>query len=279
MQKTKFALSIVSAAALLTLAACGGGGGDSAPAAQQPATPTPPAPTVTVQGSAQAVAADPLAVVFVPHTETSTKSSPQTISHAGFPAQFQKATAEGAYTQVGIDANSLIAFTSGKAVDVTGNGDFAIGRWTDGASNFGSVSINQGDHYAVGKPLKLIQDLTLQPDLSIGPKLHCNALASTSPTAVSGNFAPGKLNAASATIDMGGPFLQTFTLDVAVGSDSHATATVTSTILNGVTQSNGVLQHVQTLGTSQTKPLLAIGFAMPTPTSGDVTGVVVLQCQ
>jgi hypothetical protein len=54
---------------------------------------------------------------------------------------------------------------------------------------------------------------------------------------------------------------------------------IVGTVLNGVTQSNGVLHHVQTLGTSQSQPLLAIGYAMPTPSSGDVTGVVILKCQ
>ncbi|AZG17323.1 hypothetical protein [Cupriavidus pauculus] len=280
MQKTKLALSTLSAAAVLALAACGGGGGDggsSTPA--QPSNPTPPAPAITVQGNATAVQADPLAVVFVPHTETSTRPVLQSISHAAFPTALQKATAEGAYTQVGIDANSLITLAGGKVVDVSGNGDYAIGRWTDGSSSIGSVSTNQGDHYAVGRPLKLLPDTTLQPDLSIGPKLTCTAIGSTSPTAVSGNFAPGKLNAATAKISLAGPTLQSFTLDVAIGSDSHATATVTGTILNGVFNSNGVLHHVQTLGTSQTQPYLAIGYAMPTPSSGDVTGVVVLKCQ
>ncbi|MWL91432.1 hypothetical protein [Cupriavidus sp. SW-Y-13] len=279
MQKTKLALSTISAAALLALAACGGGGGDSGGSTQQPSTPTPPAPVVTVQGGATAVAGDPLAVVFVPHTETSTRPVLQSISHAAFPSALQKATAEGAYTQVGIDANSLITLTGGKIVDVSGNGDYAIGRWTDGTSSLGNVSVNQGDHYAIGRPLKLVQDLTLQPDLSIGPKLHCSSIASTAPTAISGNFAPGKLNSATAVISMGGPTLDTFTLNLAIGADSNATATVSGTILNGLFQSNGVLHHVQTLGTSQASPYLVIGYTMPTPSSGDASGVVVLKCQ
>lgn len=278
MQKTKLALSTISAAALLALAACGGGGGgDSSAAPEQPSTP--PAPAITVSGSASAVAGDPLAVVFVPHTETSTRPVLQSISHSAFPTQFQKATSEGAYTQLGIDGNSVISLASGKVVEVSGNGEYAVGRWTDGSSGLGNVSVNQGEHYAVGKPLKLVQDLTLQPDLSIGPKRSCIAVANTAPTAVNGNFAPGKLNSATAVVDMGGPFLQSIALDLAVGADAHATATVGSTILYGITQSNGVLQHVQIFGTSQTNFYLAFGYAMPTPSSGDVTGVVVLKCQ
>ncbi|WP_155888390.1 hypothetical protein [Cupriavidus sp. WS] len=94
MQFLRFTLSTISAATLLALAACGGGAGD-APAASAPATTTPPpAPAITVQGTAPAVTADPLAVVFVPQTETSTRSTQQSIASNAFPAQFQKATAE-----------------------------------------------------------------------------------------------------------------------------------------------------------------------------------------
>jgi len=276
---TKFAFSAVAAAAVLALAACGGGGGD-APAASAPATTTPPpAPAITVQGTAPAVTADPLAVVFVPQNETSTRTTQQSIAWSSFPANLQKASAEGAYTTLGIDTNSLITLSSGKIVDVAGNGEFAIGRWTDGSSNLlGSISSNQGAHYAVGKPLTLIADRTLQPDLSIGPKLTCSNIAATSPTAVSGNFAPGKLNSATATISLSGPTLDSFSLDVGIGSDAHATAAVPFTILSGVTISNGVAQHIQVLGSSQNSPYLAIGYAFTTPSSGDVSGVVVLKC-
>ncbi|GAB7540725.1 hypothetical protein [Cupriavidus sp. 8B] len=271
--KIKLTLSAISVASLLALAACGGGGdggGSSTPAA---VTPAPPPPTIVVQGSAPTVTADPMAVVFVPQTETSTKSVLQSIASNAFPGSLQKATAEGGYKQIGIDANSLISLTTGKIVDVAGNGDFAIGRWTDGSSSIGNFSVNQGAHYAVGKPL------ALQRVPGPTATLSCTLLANTSPTAVSGNFGPGKVNAATATIDLNGPALQVLNLDIAIGSDTHATAKVTGTTVNGVLQASGVLHHVQVMGTSQAKPLLAIGYAMPTPSSGDVTGVVVLQCQ
>ncbi|QUN31807.1 hypothetical protein KB879_36355 (plasmid) [Cupriavidus sp. KK10] len=266
-------LSAVSLASLLALAACGGGGGGDETPAGTPATTPPPTPTISVQGSALTVAADPLAVVFVPQTETSTRSVLQSIASNAFPAQYQKAPNAGAYTQLGIDANSLITLNGGKVADVAGNGDFAIGRWTDGSSSIGSISANQGAHYAVGKPL------VIQRVLGPNQTLSCTLLANTSPTAVPGNFAPGKVNSASAVIDLNGPGLTTISLDVAIGSDSHATTTVSGTTLNGVSQSSGVLHHVQTMGSSQSAPLLAFGYAMPTPSSGDVTGVVVLKCQ
>ncbi|WP_244789457.1 hypothetical protein [Cupriavidus pauculus] len=275
MQKTKIALSTISAAALLALAACGGGGGDSAPAT--PPQPTnPPAPAITVSGSASAVAGDPLAVIFVPQTEKSTQPVPQSIAHAAFPSQFQKSTNEGAYTQIGIDANSLISLTAGKVVDVAGNGDYAIGRWTDGTTSFGSINVNQGAHYAIGKPLALAPDLTVgAPDV----KVSCSVVANTAPTAVSGNFAVGKLNSASATVDLTFVTLDSLNLDIAIGSDAHATASATLTALTGVLQSQGFLRHMQVFGTDPKKPYLAVGYAMPTPSSGDVTGVVVLKCQ
>ncbi len=87
-----------------------------------------------------------------------------------------------AYTQFGVDANSLVKLDSGKVVDVAGNGDFAIGRWTDGSSSVGSTNSNQGTPYVVGKPLKVLQVL------GIGQIRNCTLLASTRPTAVSGNF-------------------------------------------------------------------------------------------
>ena len=275
--KIKLTLSAISVASLLALAACGGGGdggGSSTPAAVTPApTPAPPPPTIVVQGSAPTVTADPMAVVFVPQTETSTKPVLQTIASNAFPGSLQKATAEGGYKQIGIDANSLISMTTGKIVDVAGNGDFAIGRWTDGSSSIGSFNVNQGAHYAVGKPIALIR--TPGPTAT----LTCGLIANTSPTAVSGNFAVGKVNSASAQINLNGPGIDSFKIDVTIGSDAHATATVTGTTISGVSQSSGVLHHVQVMGVSQAKPLLAVGYAMPTPSSGDVTGVVVLQCQ
>ncbi len=195
MKKTlKLGLSAIPLASLLALAACGGGGGGDETPAGTPATTPPPTPSITVQGSAQTVVADPLAVVFVPQTETSTRPVLQSIASNVFPAQYQKAPNAGAYTQLGIDANSLITLNGGKVADVAGNGDFAIGRWTDGSSSIGSISANQGAHYAVGKPLKLIADLNPSTPET---KVACTLAASTSPTAVVGNFAPGKLNSAT----------------------------------------------------------------------------------
>ncbi|MFC4524758.1 hypothetical protein [Cupriavidus pinatubonensis] len=274
MKNSKFALAALATTTTVALAACGGGGGDETPTNGTPSTtPTPPAPTISVQGTAPAVNSDPLAVIFVPQTETSTKSVLQSIASNAFPAQFQKTTSEGAFTQLGIDANSLISLTSGKVADVAGNGEFAIGRWTDGSSSIGSFNANQGAHYAIGKPLKLV------PDLTPGAEKACSLIASTAPTAISGNFAPGKVNGATAVIAMVGPTLKSFNLDISIGSDTHATATASLTALDGVLQSQGFLRHIQTMGSDATKPLLAIGYAMQGSMSGDVTGVAILRCQ
>jgi len=279
MQKTKFALSVVSAAALLTLAACGGGGGDSAPAAQQPSTPTPPAPAVTVQGSAPAVAADPLALIFVPQDAVSRGVSSHAYVTSAVAASAQTKTTAGAYTTLGANSSVNVVLTSGTVTDLAGNGSFALGRWTNGATSQGNVSVNQGSHYVVGAPLTVTPDLTVgAPDV----KASCTVIAATQPTAVSGNFPVGKLNSATATVGLTFASLDSFALDVAIGSDTHATASLTNAPLKGVSLGTASVPGtylIQTLGTDAKKPLLAVGYTIPTPSSGDVSGVVVLSCQ
>lgn len=272
MQKTKIALSTISAAALLALAACGGGGGgDSAPAApQQPVNP--PAPAITVSGSASAVAADPLAFVFVPTDATSNGLAARAGTTASAPASLQATTSEGAYKTIAGNAASTISFSAGTIADVAGNGQFSIGRWTNGSSTVGSISVNQGAHYVVGRPLALTR--------VAGPSAtrNCALNSATAPTAVSGNFAPGKLSSVAATINLNGPLIDTLAIDLTIGSD-HVVKTFTGAGITGVNLSaTGTLQ-AETLGTDEAAPFLAIGYTVATPSSGDVAGVVVLKCQ
>ena len=263
------------AAAALTLSACGGGGdggSSSSPAAATPAPSPAPAPTITVSGSATPVSGDPLAVIYVPTDATSHGLS----SHAGVtataPASLQVATDNGGYKALGGNVASAVSLTSGSVSDVAGNGAYAIGRWTNGTSSLGNISVNQGAHYVVGVPL------TVQRVLGPGQTLACSLISSTQPTAVSGNFAPGKVNSASAVIDLNGPLVQSINLDVSIGSDTHATATFTGGPITGAAPSATGTFQIETLGTNQTKPLLGIGYTIPSPSSGDVSGVVVLQC-
>ncbi|WP_082926268.1 hypothetical protein [Cupriavidus sp. D384] len=272
MQKTKFALSIVSAAALLTLAACGGGGGDSAPATQQPATPTPPAPTITVNGSATAVSADPLAFVFVPVDATSNGLSARAGATATAPASLQATTAEGAYKTIAGNAASAISLTSGTIADVTGSGQFSIGRWTNGATSVGSINANQGAHYVVGRPIAL--------NRVAGPTatLTCSLQSATLPTAVSGNFPAGKLNSATAVINLNGPLVDTLSLDISIGSD-RVVKTFSGAGVTGVNLSASGTLLAETLGSDQAKPYLAIGYTVASQSSGDVSGAIVFACQ
>lgn len=272
MKNSKIALSVLAIAVAASLAACGGGGdggSSTAPAAVAPA----PAPVITVQGTASAVSADPLAIVYVPTDASSHGLS----SHAGVtataPASLQVTTPEGAYKGLGGNQASFVSLTSGTIADVAGNGNYAIGRWTNGATSQGNISVNQGAHYVVGKPLALPR--------TPGPtaNLVCSLLTSTSPTAVSGNFPNGKVNNATAQISLGGPGIDTLTIDVAIGSDTHATATATGAPITGVSLSAAGTFQIETLGTDVTKPLLAVGYTITSPSSGDVSGVVVLQCQ
>lgn len=270
MQNSKIALSVLAIAVAASLAACGGGGdgaSSTAPAA------VAPAPVITAQGTAPAITADPVAIVYVPTDASSHGLS----SHAGVtataPASLQATTPEGAYKALGGNQASLVSLTSGTIADVAGNGNYAIGRWTNGTTSQGNISVNQGAHYVVGKPLALPR--------TPGPtaNLVCSLLTSTSPTAVSGNFPSGKVNNATAQISLGGPGIDTLTIDVAIGSDTHATATATGAPITGVSLSAAGTFQIETLGTDVTKPLLAVGYTITSPSSGDVSGVVVLQCQ
>lgn len=271
MQDTKFALNVLTTAMALALAACGGGGGGDDAASPTPA-PTP-APAFTVQGSALAVNADPLAIIFVPTDATSSGLSPRAGTTASAPATLQTTTPEGAYKVLAGNQATITTLASGTIAEVKGNGAYAIGRWTNGTSNTGNISVNQGAHYAVGKP----NALTRTP----GPasKLNCSLVASTNPTAVSGNFAPGKVNTAVAVIDLNGPLLDTFTIDAEIGADANITRTISGAPVTGVSLSANGAYQIETMGSDQARPLLAVGYTIPTPSSGDVTGVVVLQCQ
>lgn len=272
MQKTKLILSTISAASLLALAACGGGGGD-APAAQQPGNTTPPpAPTVTVQGSAPAVSADPVAFVYVPVDATSSGLSSRAGATANAPASLQVTTSEGAYKTIAGNAASSISLSAGTIAEVGGNGQFSIGRWTNGATTVGSINANQGAHYVVGKPLSLAS--------VPGPssKLSCSLTAATAPTAVSGNYAPGKVNSASAVINLNGPSIESLSLDLAIGSD-HVTKAFAGAGVVGVNLSATGTLLAETLGSDQAKPYLAVGYTVSSQSSGDVSGTLVFSCQ
>lgn len=272
--KNKLLLSVIATASSLALSACGGGGGGDGGSSTPAATPTPaPAPVITVQGTAPAVTADPVALIYVPQDAVSRGASPHAFVTASVPASAQTTTSTGAYTTLGANSSVNVSLTTGTVADVAGNGSYAIGRWTNGTTSQGNVSVNQGGHYVVGTPL------ALQPIVGTITTRACSPIANTAPTAVSGNFAPGKLNSASATLDMNGPGLQSFSIDVGIGADTHATASATGAPYRGVSLSAAGTFQIETLGTDATKPLLAVGYTIPSPSSGDVTGVVVLQCQ
>jgi len=277
MKNSKIALSVLAIAAAASLTACGGGGdggSSTAPAALAPAPA--PAPVITAQGTAPAITADPLAIVYVPTDATSRGLSPHAGITATAAASLQVTTPEGAYKGLGGNQASFVSLTSGTIADVKGDGNYSIGRWTNGATSLGNISINQGAHYAVGKPLTIAPNLTVgAPDV----KVNCTTIASTLPTAVSGNYPVGKLNSATATVDLTFASLNTFSLDVSIGSDAHATGTISNGPLKGLSLSAAGTFQIETLGTDATKPLLAVGYTIPSPSSGDVSGVVVLQCQ
>ncbi|GJG97747.1 hypothetical protein [Cupriavidus pauculus] len=264
-KKKALLMSSLYVAALTTM---GCGGGDEEPMG---GGTNPPGQTIVVEGSARPISADPLSVVFVAHTSTHTAPAFQTIASAKFPEALQKTTAEGAYAEIGVNTGSLITLNSGKIVDVVGNDDYAIGRWTDGSTSFGTVGPNQGDHYAIGRPLFIHR--VMEPR-----SISCALDAATRPTSVRGTYPPGDVLGASATIGVNGPVIDKFDLRVRIGNDTEVHATAIYALLNGVMQSQGFLRQTQTFGTDESKPYLAVGYVIPTPNSGDVAGLVVLKC-
>jgi hypothetical protein len=272
---TILSLSALAIASALALSACGGGGGGSSAAAPAvPASAPPVAPAVTVSGSAAAVTADPLAGLLIPQDFSPASPGSFNILSESLSAANQTAQSNGAYTKLAIDSSSanVIDITSGEVDDVAGNGDFAIGRWTNGVTTSGTLTANQGVHYVVGKPLD-------EPPTSNLNTWTCTLIAATKPTAVSGTVAPGSLNSATAVVVIGGRGINSITATFSVGSDLNVPISETNIPVGGLLgDGNSYSLKSEFMGSDAANPLLAIGYAVHLPATGDVNGVAVLQC-
>ncbi|QET04101.1 hypothetical protein FOB72_18090 (plasmid) [Cupriavidus pauculus] len=218
------------------------------------------------------MSADPLAFVYVPVDASSSGFSSRAGATANAPASLQAVTGEGAYKTIAGNTASALSLTAGVITDVSGDGQYSIGRWTNGTTGIGTISANQGAHYVVGRPLALAR--------VAGPTatLSCTLKAATLPTAVSGNFPAGKVNAATALINLNGPLVDTLSIDLSIGSD-HVTKAFSGVAVTGANLSASGALLTETMGTDQAAPYLSVGYTVATPSSGDVAGTIVLKCQ
>ncbi|MEF9387382.1 hypothetical protein V4890_17420 [Ralstonia solanacearum species complex bacterium KE056] len=267
----------VALASVLLLAACGGGGGDdssgsAASTSSSSSGTTTQTSQITVQGSAVAVTADPLAVMYMgPNGSSSTLfgSNPMSTSRSAA-ASSQTAIAGGGYSAFNI-GSVAVTLTRGTVADVSGTADYQVGRWTNGqGQNVATMSANQGAYYVVGKPL------TLSTNAS-GGTFSCSLAGAPKPTAVSGSVAPGTLTAATATIDKS-TLSATITLTYSIGADQGATMTKTMGV-NSISAGSGAVFVSSVLGSDATKPLLGLIYTVKASSSGDTSGSAVLSCQ
>ncbi len=268
----------VALASVLLLAACGGGGGDDSGSSAGTSTSSSSSGTttqtskITVQGSAVAMTADPLAVMYMgPNGSSSTLfgSNPMNSARSAA-ASSQTAIAGGGYSAFNI-GSVAVTLTQGTVADVSGTADYQVGRWTNGqGQNVATMSANQGAYYVVGKPLALSTN-------SSGGTFSCSLAGATKPTAVSGTVAPGTLTAATATIDKS-TLSATITLTYSIGADQGATMTKTMSV-NSFSAGNGAVFVSSVLGSDATKPLLGLIYTVKASSSGDTSGSAVLSCQ
>lgn len=274
--------AIAAAILTLTLAACGGGGGDSGTSTQTSTngqgTNTQAGTDYVVAGSAPTVTGlnGSVSVLFSANALRSngmigTAFFAPSVSLSTFT---QQAAYAGAFTTVNSAiANGTVTLSKGGTIaDINGAGGYvAIGRWTHGAdTSGGNYTANQGGTYVVGNPLTLT---------ATSGTLSCSALMSTSPTSVTGSVAPGKLSAATATLDLSTLKLNNLSATVTIGSDVNATITQSSVTAKGMQMSNGFTAMAEPVGNDASKPLIALAYGTKLTNTGDIAGVIVFACQ
>ncbi|CAB3681000.1 hypothetical protein [Trinickia soli] len=274
--------AIAAAILTLTLAACGGGGGGSGTSTQTSTngqgTSTQAGTDYVAVGSAPTVTGvnGSVSVLFSANAlrsngMTGTSFSAPSVSLSTFT---QQAAYGGAFTTVNSGvANGAVTLTKGGTIaDINGAGGYvAIGRWTQGSdSSGGNYTANQGGTYVVGNPLTLT---------ATSGTLSCSALMSTSPTAVTGSVAPGKLSAATATLDLSTMKLSNLSATVTIGSDVNATIAQSSVTAKGMQFSNGFTAMAEPMGNDASKPLIALAYGTKLTNTGDINGVIVFACQ
>lgn len=272
------AVVALSAAAL---SACGGGGKDGLQAAGASANSAGGAASIKVEGQSMALSSEltTVSIVTPPVTWKADGSFPQgpfRLSGRGYPVSTLKAHAPGAYTTMpwGTEALSL---SRGSVTDMAGNGQFAIGRWTDGSDSAGhSYNANQGQVWAVGAPVNVAVPWT---------GFTCTLVAATRPTSSDGNTLPGVLKSATATVagarDARGVVQNTvsLTMQYSIGSDLNQ-AFADRVPLGMIAASRLSRSSLSTtfLGPDASKPYLVVSYGAHAPTAGLINGLAVLSC-
>lgn len=276
---------LIAATMTFALAGCGGGGGSgsgnsSGTASPSSSTTTSAAANYEVSGSAQEViqANGNIAGILSAPTWTADGSltSGRWEQGSSFAASAQKEFAPGAYMTFS-DGTDTISLTSGSTIaDVAGNGQFAIGRWTNGSDSLGgSYNANQGRTYGVGTPVSV--------SLSGSQTLSCSLVAATKPTASTGNVAPGTLNSATVTASFNNGVNATMlsiSLNYSIGADSNKPFTASNLVANSANFSSVSAYTLisRFVGTDATQPYLLLAYGIQAPSTGTVNGMAALSC-
>ncbi|AJY62707.1 hypothetical protein [Burkholderia glumae] len=276
------AAAAMSAFVVLGLAACGG---DDAPAATAGSNSGGQSPAgITVDGTSKTVAADQnneVAVMAPPMPDNKYGEVSQTgLSMAKLAASALSEAAPGAYT--GFKSDKGFELTRGVVTDLAGNGQYAIGRWTDGTDTSGAVyNKNQGRMWAVGTPLNI--------ELTADRPLNCHLEAATSPVALNGNTAPGKLETATASARVaqakGDSILNTdidLNLGYSIGQDAKRSFEIHTTSIGAqgymTSRSGGYTIVTRMVGKDENAPYWLLSYTFDAPTTGTISGVAALAC-
>lgn len=190
------------------------------------------------------------------------------------PASMLKSLAPGAYTTLPWGNAETVSLSTGTVTDLFGNGDFAIGRWTDGSDSAGSsYNANQGRVWAVGAPV----DVRMMPGIT----KRCTLNAATRPTTRDGNTAPGMLRDATAVMagdpaGFGGSFAE-LTLQYSIGTDLDQTFKA-KTQVGLISRTPRWSVATEFLGPDASKPYLVVSYGVHSPSAGLINGLAVLNC-
>lgn len=279
-----FLLAAAVATSLLCMNGCGGGkdarATEQAAAQAAPQGGTPSAIQVKGHSRPARPAGGRVSVLVAPkHVEYGVLAGGLTMSDIA--ADQLKEAAAGAYTKIG-DEELL----GGTVTDLAGNGEYAIGRWTNGSdSSGGTYNANQGRAWAVGTPL------VFEP--SRDDAYVCRMQAATHPVAVNGNAAPGVLNSAQAHMRMvahspaagssGAPALYLPEYDLSLGysiGTERVERSIQGATLGYLTNRVGHYTLASKLvGADARNPYLVVAYTFDTFATGPVSGLAVLACQ